>query len=404
MTRRWTLILLTFMLALSVRGGWVLYQWPRIGTTFEFDDERLHWDIAKNLATTGDMRSNDGRFAARMPVYPLFLAQFAAFGDNGVLGARIAQAILSALTAAIIVGVAAGLTTIPGVLLVALLAIFNPYEVFFANLLLTESLFTLLLVLTTVTAWRLTRPTAAESRRRVGPLIGVALCGALAVMTRPSSAGWVGLLWIALLAFDANRLRGAWRVAACIAALGLMMLPWGARNRAVLGESAWLSANGGVTLFDAAGPQADGSSDQSFLKDAPHLAQMTEMQRDRALRAKAVEEIRNDPRRIARLAAIKFARTWNPLPNYAAYRAGPAAIAGAAFTIVALIAAFGGLLRARGVEQRRLQRLIWLPVIYFTLLHCLFIGSVRYRVPLMPLLALGAVTLIQPPRSEVAET
>ncbi|MCA9243927.1 MAG: hypothetical protein KDA32_08245 [Phycisphaerales bacterium] len=393
MKHRWPIILMMALLALGVRAGWVAYQWPRAGATFEFDDERLHWSLATNLATNGNLVSDDGRFVARMPVYPLFLAQFAGFGDIGVLYARLAQALISAITATIIVAVATTLTGVGGTLTVAALAIFNPYEVFFCNLLLTETLFTLLLVVATVATWRLLALSTSR-RKPIGALVAVALCGAMAVMTRPSSAGWVALLWALLILMDANRLRGASRAAICALTLVGMMLPWGLRNKSLVGDYAWLSANGGVTLFDAVGPQADGSSNQSFLKDAPHLAQMTEIQRDRALRAKAMDEIRHDPLRIARLALVKFARTWNPFPNYDAYKAGFAALAGAAFTVIALIAAFLGLIRVSSPDTQRLQRLIWMPILYFTLLHCLFIGSVRYRVPLMPLLALGAVTAI----------
>ena len=36
--------------------------------------------------------------------------------------------------------------------------------------------------------------------------------------------------------------------------------------------------------------------------------------------------------------------------------------------------------------------LLWLPVLYFTLVHCVFVGSLRYRVPLMPFVSIAAAT------------
>ena len=120
----------------------------------------------------------------------------------------------------------------------------------------------------------------------------------------------------------------------------------------------------------------------------PELAQMTEPQRDRYLYNRAIEQIRRDPLRIVRLAWVKFCRTWNPLPNAPGYRRSPRAWVLAAYTVVVLILAAVGV----GFWRRwpATLALILLPIVYFTILHSIFIGSVRYRVPLMPLLAMLA--------------
>jgi hypothetical protein len=182
----------------------------------------------------------------------------------------------------------------------------------------------------------------------------------------------------------------------------------------VLGAFAWLSTNGGVTLYDAQGPQADGSSRQEFMRDLladPHFNEVTI---DRTLQQLAIEQMRRDPLRVLRLAGLKFLRTWNPVPNVAEYRAGIAAQVGAVYTVVTLLLALVGLIRAATVRLRRYQltfwrinpgprtfhALVWLPVICFTLVHCIYIGSVRYRIPLMPFVALAASTAAARPMAE----
>ena len=396
-------LLLIFVLALVLRAGWVVVRWQTRGPQLEFPDEQIHWQLARNLATRGQLVTDDGRWASRMPGYPLFLLPFAWLGARGILAAQLAQAVLSAATAALAAAFvrshAAARDSARGkagtcqggkgitlarrlALITGLLVAVDPYAIFFSALLLTEVLFTFEVVLLVVSA--------ASWLQRPGRLsaAGVALCGTAAILTRPSAAGWVVLLWVMLLGFKRFHPAG-WRLVAISAlTLAAALVPWALRNRAVIGAPAWLSTNGGVTLYDAVGPQATGASDQSFLQRMPELAQMTEPQRDRYLYKRAIEQIRRDPLRIVRLAWVKFCRTWNPLPNAPGYRRSPRAWVLAAYTVVLLILAAVGV----GFWRRwpATLALILLPIVYFTILHSIFIGSVRYRVPLMPLLAMLA--------------
>jgi hypothetical protein len=102
---------------------------------------------------------------------------------------------------------------------------------------------------------------------------------------------------------------------------------------------------------------------------------------------------------VLELAWIKFLRTWSLTPNACEYRGGLTALASAVFTAITLLLALVGLLRTLARpnstaiplrDRRRLHLLLWLPVIYFTLVHCVYIGSLRYRVPLMPFLEISA--------------
>ena len=407
-----------FILALLLRAGWVGFQWQRTGPAFEFDDERLHWAMASNLVDAGQMVTDDGRFAARMPLYPLFLAIFAGAGQTGVLFARLAQAALGAATVWLIYRLARDALGPRPALLAGGLACIDPYGIFFTNLLLSEVLFTLIAVALTAAAWRLIRPVNGDGRRDdAAPVddhsfvddpsssptfrksaLAVAVLGPAAILTRPSALGWIISLWLLLWLYDRNKRRAALCVVAYAAALGVFLLPWGLRNHHAIGSYAWLSTNGGVTLYDAQGPQADGSSNQQFLEKMPGLSGLGEAERDRLLRDKALEQMKRDPARVVHLAGVKFLRTWNPVPNFEAYRGGLTAIASALFTTLVLLLAAVAIWRTAFVRRSRTgvryQTLVWLPIVYFTLLHCIFIGSLRYRVPLMPFLELSAAAAV----------
>ncbi len=391
---------LIFIGALLLRAGWVLWRWHHAGAATEFDDENLHWQLARHLVVDGSLVSDDGRYAARMPLYPLFLALFAAWRETGVLAARLAQALLGAATAWMACRLARRALGRKAAIVAGVLVAIDPFGIFFCNLLLTEVLFSAIAVGLVACAWLVLAEPGADEQFSA---VGVALLGAAAVLTRPSSAGWVVALWLVLWLFDRDRRRGTRRCVLYATVMGAALLPWGLRNRAMIGAPAWLSTNGGVSLFDAVGPQADGSSNQDFLRYMPHLGRLDEVQTDRVLRRLALDEVRQDPRRIVRLAWVKFRRTWSLTPHVAGYRSGIAAWAGAAYTLVLLLAAVAGLVRtlsrrhaatARRTVTLRLHALLWLPVVYFTLVHSLFVGSVRYRVPLMPLLALAAATIV----------
>ena len=109
---------------------------------------------------------------------------------------------------------------------------------------------------------------------------------------------------------------------------------------------------------------------------------------DRAFRDLAVAEMRRDPGRVLRLAGVKLLRTWNPFPNVATYRGGWIAWISAAWTVPIVLGA--GVFAVRSRRRTALQVMTWLPIAYFTLVHCVYIGSLRYRIPLMPFLELGA--------------
>jgi hypothetical protein len=380
---RWVLWAI-LLAALAVRIAWGIVVQQRAGANFEFDDEHLHWSIAANLVERGAFVTDDGRHAARMPVYPLFLACFAWMGTAGVLAARMAQALIGAATAWVVHATLrrrAG--PWPALLATAAVAL-DPYLVMFSGLLLTEVLFTFFAVLLLRVSMELWQAPAGTGGRHAF-LVG--LWGAAAVMTRPSSLGWIVVVWVILVFASRGAGIGVRRTAIFAVIFAAAMVPWGMRNRAVIGDAAWLSANGGVTLYDAQGPQARGDSNQSFLAEMPELDKLGEVERDGELRRLAIEQMRRDPARVLRLAAVKLGRTWNVVPNYGGYRNWVLMAVSGAWSVSVYGLAIVGLFRWR---DRRTLLLLWLPIVYFSIVHAVFVGSLRYRVPLMPFLEMSA--------------
>ena len=103
---------------------------------------------------------------------------------------------------------------------------------------------------------------------------------------------------------------------------------------------------------------------------------------------RAWEEIEGHPGRVSWLAVKKVGRTWSPFFNAGGYQRPLVQTAMGLWQIplfgLALVGLFAGLL------PLRVKGLLLVPVVYFSAVHALFIGSVRYRVAVMPVVCVFA--------------
>ena len=191
------------------------------------------------------------------------------------------------------------------------------------------------------------------------------------------------LLWLAVMLRPSAVVLMAAAAAIVVLVVVAGLLPLAARNRAVIGQWRWLTTRGGISLYDGLQPGATGASDLAHTKTMPEVRGLSEVQWDRYFRDQAWTAARQDPVRVLVLAWRKFLRTWSPTPNVQEYRHGfAAAVSGAWMILVLGLAVIGLWARCRAV---RAWLVLLLPVILVTLLHMVFVGSVRYRVPTMPL-------------------
>jgi len=87
------------------------------------------------------------------------------------------------------------------------------------------------------------------------------------------------------------------------------------------------------------------------------------------------------PGRVAELAAIKLVRLWNIWPNEPHWSAWPIRLVVALSYLPVLVLGLAGV--AGSFRRGWSYVLCWLPAAYFTLLHVVFVSSIRYREPAM---------------------
>ncbi len=359
---------------------------------FFFPDSADYDTLARAIAHLQPYETH-GLLATRMPGYPLFLAPFYALLGPSVRAILIVQSLLAAVTVYLVYLLANRLS--PHVaLLAAALAAIDPLSLGFSAALLSEAPFTLLLL---TALWLLLR--AMDSGRLTGWLL-FGITWAAAVYMR-ASALWCAvplLLW----AIVNLRARSKIPTALCGSLLAfvillLSLLPWQLRNYDLFHEDFFrLTTLEGISLYEAVYPAADGSPKQDTLPLPPEMVPMNESQRNDEWSRRAWQDIRDNPARIAELALKKIARTWSPTLNAIGFRSPALQLALLLWHIPLFLFALFSLFAAK--IPMKMKGLLLIPILYFTAVHALFLGSVRYRVPLMPLVcvfaAAGLVELI----------
>jgi 4-amino-4-deoxy-L-arabinose transferase-like glycosyltransferase len=382
-------IALTLLACIAVCVAVDIFYFP---PTPVFPDEVRFLDTAVQLVTAGEFNTGGDR-AFEMPGMALFLSPFvAAFGAQAaVIPVRLVQALMLAVQAAAIGWMALVIFRDRRAAYIALAATcFYPFLIYTQALLLSEMLFTTLLVgaFAALCQWR-------ERGLRIDRWL---LCScalfAAAVLTKATLTVLPPLLLAAAAFCERRRFGAALRVLAIAAlAYSAMLSPWWIRNAAVLGEFVPFGSGAGLNLYLGNNPAnrtggTDWATDTEVERVKILSAIPDELARGRAFGKAATDYIAQDPVAFVKRAGQKFVRFWNPVPNAGAFRS-------TAFMLISFLS-FTPILALAIVSairnRRRFAALapVYLLIAYFTLLHVVVIASLRYRLPLEPFLILLA--------------
>jgi len=357
---------------------------------FRFPDSADYDLLARNILE-GKAYEAGGNFASRMPGYPILVAGVYALAGYSVKAVLVVQALLSGALIGFTYALARRVGTAVALLAAGLVA-FDPLTVAFSATFLTEMPFTLCLM---VALWLCLR--LSESPRWPH-WVELGLVWGAGVMLRVSALwcivpllAWV--VWQMPVGAKRQRIAGPFIVLALIA---LMLAPWLVRNYRMFDSGPFrMTTLEGISLYEAVYPEADGGPRQDKISLPPEMASLNEAQRNDEWSRRAWTYVREEPLRVAKLAVVKAGRTWSPWFNAGEWKSRVITWGMAAWYIPVYALAIAGIFWGR--MRRQTKMLLMIPVLYFTVLHALFLGSVRYRVPLMPevcvLAACGASVL-----------
>lgn len=365
-------------------------------------DAQGYWDLGQKIAD-GKPYELYRRQVLRMPGYPAFvagsirLAEALGMPDNAHLVARLLMAGVGTLACGLVALLGRMLFDAPTGTLAAAIAAIAPPLVGFSVILLSETLFAVTLL---ASLWCMARliSSAADGSARIrwaawGAITGVAI--GVAVYVRPS---WLlaALCFAALLAAWLCRRRPVWE---CLATAAIVvaftygsLFPWAYRNFEVTGHWIWTTLWVGPSLYDGFNPQANGESNMQFFEQDRLMDRMTEYEVDRYYRDKTWEFIRDHPRKALGLTVDKVVRFWMPWPNAEQFSGMGLRLAVAAYFIPVVLAAVLGWIF--GPRNYWAWVLTLGPILYFSAIHAVFLGSLRYRLPAeYPLCIAAAVGL-----------
>jgi 4-amino-4-deoxy-L-arabinose transferase-like glycosyltransferase len=403
-----------FLAALAVRGAFVAFAAPR-GSDLVFPDAAVYDSIARNWLAGKGFREDSGRQASRAPGYPVFLAACHSLGLQRPKGIYVIQAVADSAMCVLLALLGRRLFGDSVGLLAGCIAAIYPFFIYFTGLLLAETLFTLGLVALMLLLFECRDALEKSTSRMLLLSAAAGVLMGLLVLLRSSLLLFPVFLLAIWLALSRNRFKAMAAWGTMIAAMALVMLPWIVRNYEIFGRFIPTTLQVGESLYEANSPYADGGPAMDRIDWVKERGggPMGEYENNQFFRTAALKYIREHPGRFCALAVEKFMRFWNPLPNYGPYRRPLGIAVNVCAFVPIILLAFAGILSTlaarttarlvheyelseRGQFIRRRKRdtatllLLLSPVAYFTLLHTVFVGSVRYRTPIMPFVILLA--------------
>ncbi len=395
--------------ALVLRLGAAVWWEGRLpqGKKFGFPDSESYWQLAQKVARGEPYEFGPRKYQVfRTPGYPVLLAglfRLVGQDDPPALYARTLGAALGTVSVAGVAALGALLFGPRGALLSAAIAAVHPEAIAPSVFILSEAPFCPLMMAQLV-AWTLAWQTVAKPGQ-LGWALAAGVLGGIATLMRPS---WLLFLPFALvigLLLGPVRSKQVLIGGTMLVGLCIAMSPWWIRNYSVTGRFVPTSLQVGASLYDGLHPQADGSSDMEFVEPGTLRLEASERQQatppagtfedrvDRSFRDASVAWAKEHPGRVLQLAAIKFVRMWNVLPNASEFSSNKLRLLLAVGFLPLAAAAIYGAVRFARRDWPYL--LCLLPAVYFTLLHMIFVSSIRYRQPaLLPLMVLAAGALL----------
>jgi len=418
-------VLAVVLLALALRISAAAY-WHRTaeseGHLFRLGDSHSYWTLAGQIARGLPYQYGSANASVfRAPVYPLVLAPLTLVANEqaAVWGARLLGCVLGSLSVALIMSLTRSLVDSTcgsrlanrAMLCSGLLAAVYPGAIGMSVVILSEAVFCPLMLVYFL-CWQQGWKTSTQSRRwALG--VGAGCAAGLAVLARPSWLLFAPFVFVIGITFGPQRARHATIFIATLAGMVLTMSPWWVRNASVTGEFVLTTLQVGPSLYDGMHDGATGASDEgmafmsrfaeeqlaedatsSSLRSAFECSTFEYRLNRRAQRA-AIEWMVTHPADVALLAWRKFLRTWSLWPN-------GGEVGSSTLRLLLTVGCFGVLALACVGSQSswplKLQLQVdgtsatfyWLPTAYFTLLHMIFVGSIRYREPALLVLTILA--------------
>lgn len=349
-------------------------------------DGLLYDALARSLMEGKGFQVHGEPTAFVSPLYPLFLMFVYKGIGSSPLVVGFVQSVLGAVSCGLLYLICSRLFSRPVARLAGIGAALYPHLIFWTGYLLTETLFIFFVLLLLWSAVRAFQSGQALWYGMTG------LCLVLGGLTRPVLLGFVPLLFLFFLGHRSPR--PFFKAFLFILCFLVPLLPWGIRNRLVLGRWIWGSSEGGYVLYMGNSVGATGGTrgyvDHADFANPPIPGGLSEVEKNEALWRLAVRFIQERPLRFLALSTRKFANMWRPTYEGASWR-NKVVMGGSYFLL--MLPAIAGLLQGWRGNQRGVW-ILYLYLLYYVGIHMVVIGMIRFRVGAEPVLIAFAASFI----------
>ena len=321
-----------------------------------------------------------------MPLTALVLSVPARIG--GLFGVKVFIATVSSLNVLMIMYLSFLLSpTRRTVVISGLISAFYPHFVYYSGLVVSEGLFLFFLTLFFVTLFTISnRPDKTTDSIIIGIIAGI--CH----LTRPTILYFVPVfILFHSLAYQKQKfLRGIlFLISFCV-----VISPWVMRNYSHFGEIVITTSSSGQVLWEGNNPwnKSGGVASAEWPYNDNLPSNLNELEEDQWKKQQAIDYIRSNPISFITLATKKFVRFWHFWPNDKQFQTWEYILISVLTFVPVLFFAIIGVFVLK--KQWKEIGIIWFFIAYYTVIHMVTIGSIRYRLPVEPLLvALASATV-----------
>jgi 4-amino-4-deoxy-L-arabinose transferase-like glycosyltransferase len=397
--------------ALLLRVGLIV---STSGLAAHIVDEQHYSTLATNLFEgTGFAWAPDQPTSIRPPLYPFFVASvWTMIGAPSLQAVRWAQIPIALCGIVLLYHIAHRWFDPRTALLAAAGLAVYPSLLFSGVLLLTETLFTTLLLLLVFCVGHLEQRPSLALAAVTGAVLG------LAALTRSVMWPFIVVLAVVVWLIPTSRPRGSRIALTAAIVLGYVVVvgPWSARNTLLQGTFTVVDTMGGLNLlmgnyahtpedrmWDAVSLTGEASWASGLPPTAPDGSTWTEGKKEKWAQRQALAFMTDHPVTTVRRAVLKFADFWGLERDFVAgvqrgYYTPPAwlvVVGGAtttlAYVATAILAVIGIFLAPPG---RYAHTFLLALVLFVCGVHTIVFGHSRYHLPLMPVFLLYAVAAL----------
>jgi len=386
------------MLAIGLSAVLLRLEYVRVSDVPLESDMADYFELARNVANGQGYISPDGHRAYLPPGYPLFMALFFKLLIPTAQAVRYFQAVIGAASCLLAFHLARllgqrltrnssnrlerNLMGLAAPSAAGLAMAFYDTHIIYAGILMTETLFTFLLLLWIVALVKAWGHPQVRWTAVAGFLLGIM------ILIRPTSIFYSPLLLLASLSLGRHWRHRLHALAMAVGLMAVVILPWTLRNTVAFKRVVLVSTNGGVSFYLGHNPHFDYSSgEKRAIRTATDLDEIAENRMFYSvaweyIRAHPGEDLRNSFTKLHHVYTMKIKPfPWDYSREFPTRDWRYPTLGWGLWLLIS--GGIGGVLCS--LRDRRFVALIG-GVIGLHTLHCMILfGRTRFRVPMEPL-------------------